>query len=163
MEIPTSLIEHTIHRGTIIHFYGFTDIDHGKFFVVVGVNADCLVGFFFINSSINRMIFGKQRLLDMQYPMKQTDYPFLRYDSFLCATNIMTIEKGVLAADIASGTASIVGEMKAAHLSELISAARKSDYSRHSPAALWREEVARDDAGHGARHQRVQERSQGSR
>ena len=127
MELPTSIIEHTIRRGTIIHSYGFTDIDHGKFFVVVGVSGDSLVGFFFINSAINRMIFGKQRLLDMQYPMKQADYPFLRHDSFLCATNIMTIEKSTLAADIAEGTASIVGEMQSAHLSELLSAARKSD------------------------------------
>ncbi len=127
MELPTSLIEHTIHRGSIIHSYGFTDIDHGKFFVVIGVSDNCLVGFFFINSAINRMIFGKQRLLDMQYPMRQADYPFLRYDSFLCATNIMTIEKSALAADIAGGTASIVGEMQAAHLSEMLSAARNSD------------------------------------
>ena len=127
MEIPTSLIEDTIRRGTIIHSYGFTDIDHGKFFVVVGISGDCLVGFFFINSNINKMIFGKQRLLDMQYPMKQADYPFLRYDSFLCATNIMTIEKKALAADIADGAASIVGEMQAVHLSELLSAARESD------------------------------------
>lgn len=73
------------------------------------------------------MIFGKQRLLDMQYPMKQADYPFLRYDSFLCATNIMTIEKSSLTADIAEGNASIVGEMHAAHLSELLAAARNSD------------------------------------
>ena len=51
----------------------------------------------------------------------------LRYDSFLCATNIMTIEKRELAADIAEGTASIVGEMQAVHLSELLSAARESD------------------------------------
>ena len=127
MEIPTSLIEHSIRRGTIIHSYGFTDIDHGKFFVVVGISDDCLVGFFFINSAINRTIFGKQRLLDMQYPMKQADYPFLRYDSFLCATNIMTIEKSTLAADVAEGIASIVGEMQAAHLSELLCAARESD------------------------------------
>ena len=127
MEIPPSLIEHTIRRGTIIHSYGFTDIDHGKFFVVVGISDHCLVGFFFINSAINKMIFGKQRLLNMQYPMKQADYPFLRYDSFLCATNIMTIEKSTLAVDIADGTASIVGEMQEVHMSELLSAARESD------------------------------------
>lgn len=46
MEIPTSLIEYTIHRGTIIHSYGFTDIGHGKFFVVIGVSGDYMVGFF---------------------------------------------------------------------------------------------------------------------
>ena len=140
MEIPTSLIEHTIHRGTIIHSYGFTDIDHGKFFVVIGVSGDSLVGFFFINSTINRMIFGKKRLLDMQYPMKQADYPFLRYDSFLCATNMMTIAKSTLATDIAEGTASIVGEMQAAHLSELLSAARESDlFTDHEKATFLSE------------------------
>ena len=30
MEIPTNLIESTIHRGTIIHSYGFRGIDHGN-------------------------------------------------------------------------------------------------------------------------------------
>ena len=127
MEIPTTLLESAIYRGTIIHSYGFKGIDHGKFFVVIGNSADYLVGFFFINSAINKTIFGKQRLLDMQYLMKQTDYPFLRYDSFLCATNIMTIEKNVLAANIADGTANIVGEMQANQLTELLSAARESD------------------------------------
>ena len=127
MELPISLIEKNIHRGTIIHSYGFKNIDHGKFFVVVGISDDCLVGFFFINSDINKKIFGKQRLMDMQFPMKKADYPFLRYDSFLCATNIMAIEKNTLAEDIANGIASFVGEMQAAHLSELLSAARKSD------------------------------------
>lgn len=127
MEIPKTLIESAIHRGSIIHSYGFSGIDHGKFFVVIGISAEYLVGFFFINSTINKTVFGKQRLLDMQYPMKQADYPFLRYDSFLCATNIMTIEKSTLATNIADGTANIVGEMQTAHLTELLSAARESD------------------------------------
>lgn len=39
----------------------------------------------------------------------------------------MTIEKSVLASEIADGTASIVGEMRPAHISELLSAARASD------------------------------------
>ena len=94
MEIPTSLIKHSIRRGTIIHSYGFTDIDHGKFFVVVGISDDCLVGF----------------------------------------------EKRELAADIAEGTASIVGEMQAVHLSELLSATRESDlFTDYEKATYLRE------------------------
>lgn len=66
MEIPTSLIENSIRRGTIIHSYGFTDI--------------------------------------------------------------------------AEGTASIVGEMQAVHLSELLSATRESDlFTDYEKATYLRE------------------------
>lgn len=86
MEIPKSLIESKIDRGTILHSTMFENIDHGKFFVIVGVNADYVAGFFFINSNINIHIEDKQEQLDMQYPLRKADYDFLKYDSFLSAT-----------------------------------------------------------------------------
>ena len=127
MEMPTSVVETAICRGTIIHSNGFEEIGHGKFFVVIGVNKDSVVGFFFINSNIHRAIMNRQELLDMQYPMKRSDYPFLKYDSFLSATQIMTIGKSALAADISSQIAKIVGEMKAEHLERLLDAANMSE------------------------------------
>lgn len=126
MEMSASIVGTAICRGTIIHSDGFREIGHGKFFVVVGVNRDSFVGFFFINSNIHKAIMNRQELLDMQYPMKHADYPFLKYDSFLSATQIMTIRKDELAADISEKTAKIVGEMKKEHLSELLEAARSS-------------------------------------
>ena len=126
MDIPSRLLEYAIHRGAIIHSNGFESIGHGKFFVIIGVKEDRVAGFFFINSNIHPAIYKRQELLDMQYPMKQADYPFLRYDSFLCATQIMTIGKAELAADIDNEVAKIVGTMKNNHLSELLEAANNS-------------------------------------
>lgn len=45
MEIPDLLIESKIDRGVILHSTMFENIDHGKFFVVVGINADYVAGF----------------------------------------------------------------------------------------------------------------------
>ena len=50
MDIGTSVAALSIKRGTIFHSTIFEDIDHGKFFVVIGEDDRCLVGFFFINS-----------------------------------------------------------------------------------------------------------------
>ena len=75
----------------------FEEIDHGKFFVIVGISGDCVAGFFFINSNIHPSLYRKPEQLALQYPMRQADYPFLRYDSFLCATNIITRKRSDLA------------------------------------------------------------------
>lgn len=82
MDFPLELAENLIERGVILHSDIFPDIDHGKFFVVIGVDEDFVAGFFFINSNINRAIWNKQEQLAMQYPMRKADYDFLRYDSF---------------------------------------------------------------------------------
>ena len=88
MELPRTLIESRIDRGAILHSTMFENIDHGKLFVIVGVNEEHVAGFFFINSNINIHIEGKQEQMDMQYPLRKADYSFLRYDSFLSATRI---------------------------------------------------------------------------
>lgn len=46
MELPAVLVDHTIRRGQIFHSTMFDDIDHGKFFVVVGVTDEEVAGFF---------------------------------------------------------------------------------------------------------------------
>lgn len=86
MEIPVSLLEHSIRRGTILHSTFFEEIGHGKFFAVMGISQDSVAGFFFINSNIHPAIFGKPEQLALQYPLKKEHYSFLKYDSFLCAT-----------------------------------------------------------------------------
>lgn len=126
MEIPSSLIENQIDRGTILHSTMFENIDHGKFFVIVGVNADYIAGFFFINSNINIHIEGKQEQLNMQYPLKKEDYDFLRYDSFLSATRIEKIPRSKIADTINMGITQIVGTMKQEHMDELLDKARQS-------------------------------------
>lgn len=126
MELPSVLLERGIDRGTILHSTMFENIDHGKFFVVIGVSGDNIAGFFFVNSNINRYIMGKQEQLDMQYPMGRADYSFLRYDSFLSATRIEKIPVTKIAETIKGGITEIIGQMRKEHVEELLEKARES-------------------------------------
>ena len=126
MEVPSSLIESQIDRGTILHSTMFENIDHGKFFVIIGVNEEYIAGFFFINSNINIYINGKQEQLNMQYPLRKADYDFLKYDSFLSATNIEKIPRPKIVDTISTGITEIIGAMKQEHIDELLEKARES-------------------------------------
>lgn len=126
MKIPDFLIESRIDRGTILHSTMFEDIDHGKFFVIIGINAEYVAGFFFINSNINKYIMDKQEQLAMQYPMKKSDYSFLQYDSFLSATNIMKIPRCKIVDSVNKGMTKFVGTMKPEHMEDLLEKARVS-------------------------------------
>lgn len=132
MDIPTSLLEQKIDRGTILHSTMFENIDHGKFFVIIGVSTDYVAGFFFINSNINKYIESKPKQFAMQYPMRKADYAFLRYDSFLSAVRIEKISRSYLTETIQSGITTFVGTIKREHMEELLEKARTSElFSRH--------------------------------
>ena len=126
MGIPNSLIEREIKRGVILHSTMFENIDHGKFFVIAGINSEWIAGFFFINSHINSYIKGKQEQIDMQYPLRKKDYDFLRYDSFLSATKIEKIPRSKITETINSGVTQIIGMLKKEHMGELLDKARCS-------------------------------------
>ncbi len=126
MDLPASLLESAITRGAILFSSIFEEIDHGKYFVIIGVSEENVAGFFFINSHIHPVVFNKQDQLDMQYVMKQSDYPFLRYDSYLCATNIITRTRQELAESINSGNTSKIGMMHDAHINEVLEMVRNS-------------------------------------
>ena len=126
MELPEALFEGTIDRGTILLAQIFEEIDHEKFFVIVGISGDKVAGFFFINSNIHPSVWKKSEQLAMQYPMKKSDYPFLKYDSFLCATNIITRDKSELASLLRDGDIEIKGDMKKEHMDEVLEMARSS-------------------------------------
>lgn len=104
MEIPNSLLEQQIDRGTILHSTMFENIDHGKFFVIE----------------------DKQEQLDMQYPLRKSDYNFLHHDSFLSATKIEKIRRSRLIETINDGITEIIGNMRKEHMDELLERARES-------------------------------------
>lgn len=126
MNVPETLLAEQVDRGTILLSNIFDDIDHSKFFVIIGVSETHVAGFFFINSNINRYIMGKPEQLAMQYQMRKADYPFLKYDSFLSATAIRKIPKTKLAETISDGRTKFVGVMKEQHIDEILEAARNS-------------------------------------
>lgn len=126
MELPQIAYESFITRGTILGASDFENIDHEKFFVIIGVDKDYIAGFFFINSNIHPSIQKKPEQLAMQYIMKHSDYPFLKYDSFLCATNILTRGKQELVEKLKRGEISIKDTMKEEHLEDLLEKLRES-------------------------------------
>lgn len=132
MELPQSLHKHFVERGTILHSEIFEDIDHGKFFAVMGVSGDTVVGFFFINSRIHPSIQKKPAQLAMQYPLRKQNYDFLKHDSFLCATEIIKLPIDRLTETIVSGQTTYVGNLTEEDLTAILEACRISDLFRPS-------------------------------
>ena len=126
MELPEHLISDQIKRGAIFFSNIFEEIGHPKYFIVVGVAENTIVGFFFINSDIHPSIKNKPELLNMQCPLKRSDYPFLKYDSFLCATNIITRSKDNLIKSIRTGNTTYVGDLKEDLMESILHYARES-------------------------------------
>lgn len=126
MELPPILLRQGIDRGTILLSDSFEDIDHAKFFAVMGVFEDKIAGFFFINSRIHPIIGRKPEQLAMQYQLRKQDYSFLRYDSFLGANELLTRPMSVLVKSMEAGQTSIVGHLTATDLSAVLDACRAS-------------------------------------
>lgn len=125
MDLPVSLIESNIGRGDIL-LSEFDGIDHQKFFVVMGVSADKVCGFFFINSNIHPAIFNKQEQLNLQYPLLHRDYEFLKYDSFLCASSVIERKLSDITEGIKNRTTTVIGKMKEEHVSDVVEMVRAS-------------------------------------
>lgn len=126
MDLPTPIIESTITRGTILFSTIFEEIDHGKFFVIIGISDEYVAGFFFINSHIHPAVFNKEDQLNMQYVMRKADYSFLQYDSYLCATNVITRTRKELAESMKRNQTSIIDTMRKEHIDEVLDMVRNS-------------------------------------
>ena len=126
MDIPVSVISQSVRRGDIL-LSEFDGIDHRKFFVVMGVSETRICGFFFINSNIHPQIFGKQELLNLQYPLLHRDYPFLKYDSFLCGSSVIERELDVISKGIHDGTTNVIGHLKDEHIADVLQMVRESN------------------------------------
>lgn len=127
MELPTQLLRQGVRRGSILLSDSFEDIDHAKFFAVVGVSQNEIAGFFFINSRIHPIIMSKPDLLAMQYLLRKRDYDFLRYDSFLGANELQVRSVAALVKSMQDGHTSIVGQLTEEDLNAVLEACRSSE------------------------------------
>lgn len=131
MELPISLLDSTIKRGTILHSDIF-DIDHAKFFVVIAVPKDSVVGFFYINSKVNGNVIRKEEQYKLQYRISPTDYSFLDHVSYIDATTVTEISKETLAKSIKDNRTTIKGELCVKDLELLLIKLRSSKlFSKH--------------------------------
>lgn len=136
MDLPVSAISLSVNRGDIFHS-DFKGIDHGKFFVVMGVSKDHVCGFFFVNSNINKYIFSKPEFLALQYLLRHSEYPFLRYDSFVCASNVMRISLNKLSEDISNNKTKIIGSLKPEHIDDILDMVVKSEVINEKDKKLF--------------------------
>jgi hypothetical protein len=91
-------------RGSIFHGDIFPNIDHGKFFAVIGEDGENLIGAFFINSSINTNIIRNDEQQNLQIPLTNVKYSFLTKDhSFLNCAELVLINKNKLKEHIDNG------------------------------------------------------------
>lgn len=124
--LSESLLSSSIKRGAILHSYMFRNIDHGKFFVVVGISEDKVAGFFFINSNINKFNERSQTLMNAQLFIRKENYDFLTHDSFICATRFTEIKVSQIVKSIQEGQTTFVSDLLENDLKELINSVRSS-------------------------------------
>lgn len=127
MELPIRLLQAGIERGTVLLSDSFEDIDHAKFFAVMGVYEDKIAGFFFINSRIHPIVQAKPAQFAMQYQLSKRNYDFLRYDSFLGANYLLTRKISDLVKSMREGQTCIVGRLTDDDLTAVLNACRESD------------------------------------
>ncbi|MDR2148526.1 MAG: hypothetical protein LBE91_18955 [Tannerella sp.] len=120
-----TLAKLAIIRGSVL-FRKFNDIDHPKFFVVIGENSDHFIGFFFINSNIHPSIKEKPLQFEMQMMIRKKNYEFLDYDSFISANRIERLDKNMIASEIVSRETKIKGMLTGEDLDMLMTSIRKS-------------------------------------
>jgi len=119
-----------IERGSVFvskELFQNDNIDHDKFFVIIGEDNDNYVGYFFINSNIHFHIKSTQDFMDMQMPIKRSNYPkFLKYDSFIGCHDLKKVSKERLTEHIKTGTAEFRDMLKQNDLELLLENTRRS-------------------------------------
>lgn len=131
--LPSQLSDQLFSRGSIFHSSDlFNDIGHGKFFVIIAVTPNAVIGYFFINTDINPCVFGKPKFLNLQYPLKQEFYPFLKYDSWLGCNNVLKVNKSALHDSLCTNNTTRKGDLTESDLSNILLMCRQSDvYSQY--------------------------------
>lgn len=116
-----------VRRGDIFHrYFTTTTPPKYKFFVIVGEDEDHYVGYFFINSNVNRFVATRKELADMQMPIKPTDYSFLTHVSFVDGHELSLLRKTELIEELSNGKTQMKGRMRPEDMDLLLNAALKS-------------------------------------
>jgi|GEM_PF-854867 len=90
----------------------FDGINHDKFFILFGISYNrlflCAV---YINSDIHPAIRNKQNLLDLQVPLKKSNNPFLKYNSFANCSTTIPMDSEPLGKKIANNSCKVIGSV----------------------------------------------------
>ena len=126
MELPSDLIKTLVERGQILYSNIFTNIDHPKFFVIIGVTEDEVAGFFYINSKINPNVNTKEEQLRLQFSISKDDYDFLSHDSYISATKVVTLPIDIIVQSMHTKQTLIKGKLLDTHMNNILKEVRSS-------------------------------------
>lgn len=127
IDFSDNILAASIRRGAILHSNMFRNIDHGKFFVVIGVSEDKVAGFFFINSKINKHLERSQELLNAQILIRKENYSFLSHDSFICATRFIEIKVSDIIASIRKEETKFIDDLNKEDVENVLNFVRGSN------------------------------------
>lgn len=116
-----------VRRGDIYHrHFASTNPPKDKFFVIIGEDERNYLGYFFINSNINNFVLRNEAMVNMQLPIKPSDYPFLTHQSFIAGHQLATLNKDDLIRELSTGVTQYKGRMQANDMQMLLDAALAS-------------------------------------
>lgn len=106
-----ALFQNALAKGEVF-LNKFPEIDHPKFFIVVGLSDDklytCSV---YINSEIHPSIKAKQELYNLQVPIQKANNGFLSHDSYACCSTLLPIESNKINEWKNSGSCKVIGQV----------------------------------------------------
>ena len=123
------LAEIVLKRGTILFSEELfrQTVGHPKHFVIIGEDDEGYKGYFYINSNIHECIKHKEEQIKLQYVVRNEDYPFLKYYSYVNCATLMNFPKQVLKDCIIKNTIKIEGELNKYDLDSILKCVRESD------------------------------------
>lgn len=116
-----------VKRGDIYHrYFETTKPPKYKFFVVVGEDQDSFIGYFFINSNINKYIERNQEMFNMQLSISPDKYSFLNHLSFIDGHALSKLPKNKIIQELSEGKTIYKGVMLKEDIDILLKAALES-------------------------------------
>lgn len=68
----------------------------------------------------------KEEQLRLQFPISKDDYEFLSHDSYISATNVVTLPRDVIVRSMQSGQTLIKGKLLDNHMNDILNKVRSS-------------------------------------
>lgn len=128
----------TIQRGDIfIRHFDTTTPPKQKFFVVMGETETELLGYFFVNSNINKYIERHTAFFEMQMSISPTDYSFLTHTSFIAAHKLDKLSKATLIEELNNSKATYKGKLTQEDRERLLDAVLRSDLFSENEKKLF--------------------------
>lgn len=108
-----------VDRGNFFHGT-FEFVEHGKFFVIIGINEDDEIGYFLINTNVNERVIRTHEERALQISISPSEYQFLDHISFINCARMLTMSKATLITLLQSAKVQYKDTLRDAHLADIL-------------------------------------------